>query len=154
MYTDEFKARFWAKVRVVDDADSCWLWQRYRTKDGYGIANAGGKNKGAHRVALEIEHGVIYCGGEVMHLCDVPACVRPSHLRMGTHLDNLADMKAKGRAAKGEAHRSAKLTNESVIRARAMFLAGRSARSMASEFGVDHTALMAAIKGKSWRHVA
>jgi len=33
----------------------------------------------------------------VMHLCDNPSCYRYDHLRLGTHADNMADMKAKGR---------------------------------------------------------
>jgi hypothetical protein len=154
MYSEKFKARFWAHVAIVNDTNSCWLWQRYKTKDGYGIVNACGVSRGAHRVALEIEHGVAYVGGEVMHSCDNPGCVRPSHLRMGTHLENLADMKAKGRARKGERHLGAKLTEADVLEARGRFAAGRSARSMAKEYGVDHTTLMHAIAGRNWAHVA
>ena len=33
----------------------------------------------------------------VMHTCDMPACVNPAHLRVGTQLNNVRDSIAKGR---------------------------------------------------------
>jgi hypothetical protein len=33
----------------------------------------------------------------VLHDCDNPPCFRLDHLRLGTHAENMADMRAKGR---------------------------------------------------------
>ncbi len=95
------KSRFLSKL--IKEPSGCWLWSLSKDKDGYGrFALPGKKNIQAHRMAWLIAHGEIPAGLEVMHTCDVPACCRPSHLKLGTHAENMADRDRKGRAAKGE----------------------------------------------------
>lgn len=99
--TRNMKARFISHIDKVTGA-SCWLWKLSKDKDGYGrFALPGKKNMQAHRMAWIIANGPIPDGLEVMHDCDVRACCRPSHLKLGTHAENMADRDRKGRAAKG-----------------------------------------------------
>lgn len=48
-----------------------------------------------------IHRGPIPRGLFVMHSCDRPKCCNPEHLSVGTHWDNMADMRAKGRGRSG-----------------------------------------------------
>lgn len=99
--TRPVRERFLSYVYKTDGEDGCWLWLggRKQTKGEYGVFWVS-KEVGfvrAHRFAWEQEHGPIPDGLFVLHRCDNPPCVRPSHLFLGTAFDNMADAKAKGR---------------------------------------------------------
>lgn len=89
-------SRFWSKVQK---SDACWLWTKGTTHGGYGRFTLP-RNIGtvmAHRVSWELAFGPIAAGLKVLHRCDVRACVRPDHLRLGTQKDNIRDAVAKRR---------------------------------------------------------
>lgn len=94
------RERFLAKVEI-SDSDDCWLWNGSTNGQGYGSFWDGTRLVGAHRWAYQEYVGSIPDGAFVMHICDVSMCVNPEHLTTGSHIDNMADMRAKGR----EAHR-------------------------------------------------
>jgi hypothetical protein len=105
----------------------------------------------AHRKAWEILHGPIPAGMLVMHTCDQPACVRPNHLTLGTHLDNQRDKWAKGRGKIVVWNR--KLTFEQADEIRARYATGTiRQRTLADEYGVDQTTVSEIVNGKSYVH--
>ena len=88
--------RFWARVDKSAGPDGCWLWLGGRKHNGYGTTRYRGKTARAHRVSFEMEAGrtpALY----VLHRCDNPPCVNPSHLYEGTQKQNMADMIRRGR---------------------------------------------------------
>ena len=111
---------FW---RRVEKTPTCWLWTGTKHRQGYGFIYRNDKNRLTHRYAWEMARGEIPTGMMVLHKCDVTACVRLSHLFLGTQTDNMRDMVKKGResrlgAPKGERNPTSKLTSELVRRIR------------------------------------
>ena len=82
--------------------DDCIIWTGHRDPNGYGRVSVPGHSTYAHRFAYEEVHGEIPPGMSVLHTCDVPSCVNPVHLYLGTQADNVRDRDARGRTAKGK----------------------------------------------------
>lgn len=89
--------RFFDKVSIEPNS-GCWLWLGAATKAGYGLMGASKTCRLATHVSLLL-HGKPRPAADLMalHKCDNPSCVNPDHLFWGTHGDNMADQKAKGR---------------------------------------------------------
>lgn len=83
--------------RTMPEPNSgCLIWTASCKRLGYGQFKLNGKMEPAHRISYKLFRGKI---GKlnVLHKCDVRCCVEPSHLFLGTQIDNIADMDAKGR---------------------------------------------------------
>lgn len=88
--------RFTEKYIPVPES-GCWLWIGSSANGGYGQIKNSGKKVLAHRVAWMIRHGSIPDSVDVLHRCDVPCCVNPDHLFLGTDFENQRDSYSKGR---------------------------------------------------------
>lgn len=95
MPLDDAVERFEKNVHP-EPMSGCFLWGASTNPDGYGRLRVAMKLVQAHRFAYERAYGPI-CGKCVLHKCDVPSCVNPNHLFLGTRNENNKDMKAKGR---------------------------------------------------------
>lgn len=150
--------RFWEKVDKSAGPDGCWLFCGASLEKGYGAFNMriNGKDRaiGAHRIAWELANGPQPDGMCVLHSCDNPPCCNPSHLFLGTVLDNNADMKAKGRHAFGERNGRAKLTIWQVKEIRASTLRPSETMKLFSEkFGITQGGIKSVIYGENWKGV-
>jgi len=193
------ETRFWMNV-LCDVRTGCWMWQgdkiyTARGGGGYGILYVGrqytvlesspgrmvveilsARRTYAHRYSWELLVGQIPGGMILCHRCDIPECVRPDHLFVGTHKDNNRDMWTKGRAnpqgpiapLKGEAWRAvygrraqprgeqlwnAKLTVEDVREMRRRRTTGASLRALAESFGVHLSLVHRICNRQAWKHV-
>ena len=75
----------------------CLEWTKSKNKDGYGIVRYNKKIMLAHRVSYMKSKGDIGESEMVCHKCDNPSCINPDHLFLGSHADNMEDMRVKGR---------------------------------------------------------
>ena len=145
-------ARLWA---LVARGKGCWVWAGALASNGYARITINGHRDYAHRQAWRLARGSIPRGRFVLHRCDNRACVRPSHLFLGTQAENLADMAAKGRSARGAKNGHAKLTAANVRAIRATY-AGHdlSQRLIAERYGVNQSTISFALAGRrTWRHL-
>lgn len=97
MVAAAYMAKFLASI-PDRDLDECWLWLGSTRGAGYGQCSEFVEpSRIAPRAAYKLANGPIEPGYWVLHTCDVPLCVNPSHLVLGRPKDNTADMMAKGR---------------------------------------------------------
>jgi len=90
----------------------------------------------------------------VLHKCDVPSCVNPDHLFLGTNRDNIDDMVRKRRTTHGERNPGAKLRAHQVQEIRSEYATGKfSQRQLARKYGVWQGTIWQIIAGKHWRDI-
>lgn len=147
--------KFWLRVRK---SNGCWVWGGSKNHFGYGSFHVRrGYSVYAHRAAWEMARGPIPIGMCVLHRCDNPACVRLSHLWVGTQIENVHDMQRKGRAAngglKGEMHPAAKMTEDDVRKVRGMRGLGFGLKDIARQFSISIAQVHDIARGKSWAHI-
>lgn len=142
---ENIAGRFWRSVTKSRRRDGCWTVCRERKR-----LRVRGRRMRASRLAWELTHGPIPVGLFVLHTCDNGACVRPTHLFLGTQADNVADMVTKGRQAVGELHGKAKLTNAEVLRIKQRLAAGIKPPIIAAEFCVSRTSILDIRSGRTW----
>lgn len=133
---------FWDRVNKNTE-NGCWLWIGLKDKDGYGLISIKRRHKRTHRYSWELHNGPIPTGILVLHHCDIPACVNPSHLFLGTHQDNVKDRVSKDRTAHtcGTKNGNSKLTYEDIclIRFLRKYHTEFSLRQIAEYFHIAHT---------------
>lgn len=129
----------------------CWEWQG-STTNGYGRTTINRRGRYAHRHFFELYNRPLKANEKVCHSCDNRLCVNPEHLFTGSQADNIADMVAKGRQARGSKNAAAKLTDDQVVEIYVRRNWGEPLEALAREFGVGINAVSRIALGRSWKH--
>lgn len=167
--TNQNHFNFWRKVNKLS---GCWVWTGTKNENGYGYFGVSGKMIRAHRISWMMHNGVIPNKLHVLHKCDTPSCVNPSHLFLGTHKENMMDRDLKGRnkihcgdsngarihpekLARGSKNKSSKLSEEKILKIRLIYsLGGISQKELAAQFNMNQTTIGDIIRRETWKHVS
>ena len=144
--------------------NQCWPWiGKSKSDAGYGRLDiAGVEGVYAHRAAYLSAHpGSIELKDDgskeqcIMHRCDNPKCCNPRHLVLGSHLENMADMRAKKRGHKYVSTQSprAKLTAEDVFWIRMQKKYGATKNALALLYEVSTATISGVCYGRHYRDI-
>jgi hypothetical protein len=146
-------ARFLSKILInTNDPTACWLWTASLTGTGYAQFVDREWGTRANRIACRLAHGEPPEAAPLaLHSCDVKQCVRASHLRWGSHVENMADMVARGRALRGEQNKGGgKLTEAQVLEISALLSAGYTQSAIARRYGINQATVSMVNTGAAW----
>ena len=89
------KTKEWIKqyllLNINETPTGCWEWDGYKNK-GYGRWYVNGTAWPTHRLSWTVFIGEIPDGLSLLHKCDNLACIKTSHLYVGTHKENMRDI--------------------------------------------------------------
>lgn len=153
--------RFWNKINMMGPKaehmnSRCWVWTGATRAYRYGALMVEGKGVAVTRMIYQEALGGIPNNLHVLHKCDNPLCVRPSHLFLGTHLDNMKDRNSKGRARggklSGEQHPLAKLSQSQIEMIKTTYANGKASQyALAEQFNISQAHVSNIVSGNRRR---
>lgn len=138
---------------IPEPNSGCWLWEGGTAgNNGYAAIARKSGSRMVHKIMYEIHKGKTPKGKEVRHTCDMPICINPDHLLLGTHADNMRDASVRKRFPdrSGDKNNLAKLTAEQVREIRAD---PRGSNTLARVYSVDRTLIWAIRANRIWKNV-
>lgn len=149
--------RFWKHVDVRG-ADECWPWKASKLlnthgQETYGVIRINHLGFHANRISYFIHTGVDLGALMCLHTCDHPTCVNPDHLKSGTNIDNMAQMRRSGRSAQGERHFKHKFTTDQVLEIRRLSREGFNYTDLAIKFSSCVSTIKSIATYQRWKHL-
>jgi hypothetical protein len=137
---------------ITIDSNDCWNFNNL-DRCGYGRIKIAGRYLGAHKVMYILSVGDFdQTKYEMMHDCHNRSCVNPSHIRVGTHKENMNYKETKARIKESSINRIRLLGgSRSITRNKGFFIYNvvGSAAGHTVLFGTTRTAEMYGFRNSS-----
>lgn len=133
------------KIELVAGVD-CWIWTGCTHPSGHGRVSSRSGHNYAHRAAYAAFCGSVPEKLMVRHMCGCAACVRPTHLKTGTALQNAQDTVSMGRIP-------TKLSREDVREIRRMYDQGVPMMGIADKFEIAYGTVYPIVSYRNFKHV-
>lgn len=130
-------------IGAVRTTTGCLVFRGSIKTRCYGLMQINNRVVQTHRVSYEHHVSRIPAGLFVLHKCDNPGCIEPSHLFLGTQKDNMQDMIRKGRKTR----LYAKLSHSKAAEIRS---SSEPARALAKRYGVSVRSISSVRRGVTW----
>jgi len=140
--------KFWDNVDIKS-ADECWEWLGYtHPKLKYGLFRFSFiKETLTHRISWRITHNFEDPRPlHVLHKCDNPSCVNPSHLFLGTKSENAIDRTKKGRT------NGARFNETDILIIRELYKT-MSISEIANKYDYSYSTIQGVVKRKTWKWI-
>lgn len=163
-----WQTRFWERVEkkgpIHPTLGPCWVWTAGKHKFGYGVLSAGDLGfMTTHRLSWILNRGPIPDRRHVLHKCDNPSCVNPTHLFLGTHTDNMVDCVRKGRLRPGRPDNRGERNGQATLKighVKVILLALQQrprpkglVKTLAKKFRLSEQHVRRIGRGVAWKHV-
>jgi len=159
--------RFWRLVQICVHGPQCqdchWPWLGQVTHGGHGIfywyydhTKKTNINIGAHVFMWSLIRGTMpQWPLLIRHTDDMPSCIQPYHLAIGTSQDNSDDMVTRGRSScrVGMLNTRAKITEDDVRYILQLHGQGFSAREIGNIINISRQQVTNITHKRSWTHI-
>ena len=158
---------FISKLKKVDagyknekgSVSKCWEWQGAYFQNGYGRLGTPVDTKGesihrTHRYAYYLANGKIKKSRSILHKCDNRICCNPKHLYQGDHRQNMRDMTARSRQARGETSGRAVFIEEDISAIRFFYKVGFTLSNLMVMYDSAKSTMGNIINRRVWTHVS
>lgn len=115
---EQKEVEFWSlvdKTPGYGPQGECWLWKgiQHGKYGYYGYIRK--VLERTHRISYFLTHGVCPKELHVLHSCDIPLCVNPKHLRLGTPANNAEDRVLRKRSKTQHSHDDVEIKKKNII---------------------------------------
>lgn len=138
-------------IKYTIDKNGCWICMSHARSDGYPVIMITGNKKKISRIMYEKYNGKIPEGYVMRHTCDVPSCINPNHLLIGTQQDNINDKVERGRQIRGEKSIQTNITDKQVLEM--LKESNKPIKYLVEKYNIPYHTITNILKGRSFKHL-